>query len=516
MLAAACARSAKPVEIKRDAVATSGDLSLIQWKRRFLPHYCGDPDNDLHYWTGDICDRARRERGVRANLLGPRGSGKSTIAVTANALRGAVDGSEPLTWIISDTAGQAREQLEQIKDELLENETLRQAYPWACGRGPTWRVNRIVLRNGAAIQAFGRGEKVRGRKKGAARPSLIIGDDIQAESCILSPTRRENDRIWFWGSVVNAGDERTNFMNLATALHRDAIGSILDAAPGWITRRFKAIEEWPANLALWNDWEAILFDKSKGDSDQRARAFYDFNREAMDAGHRVLWPKKTSLYALMAKRAEIGRQAFEREQQSREVNPSECEWGDEYFGEWIWYRGKIENVRGVAIALDPSKGKSDKVGDYSAIAIAWITADGHIYVRTDLARRPVGQMITDLVRWAGKLFPVAVGIESNMWQELLCGEFAAACQRAALVPPVVIPLENMEAKEVRIRRLDPWLSSRRLHFLDGDQGTRLTVQQMQDFPIGDHDDGPDAVEMAIRVLLYLMGGGRQGVGSYIS
>ncbi|NUQ61554.1 MAG: hypothetical protein HUU20_03645 [Pirellulales bacterium] len=36
--------------------------------------------------------------------------------------------------------------------------------------------------------------------------------------------------------------------------------------------------------------------------------------------------------------------------------------------------------------------------------------------------------------------------------------------------------------------------------------TRLLVYQLQEFPIGDHDDGPDALEMSVRLAEELLAG----------
>ena len=66
------------------------------------------------------------------------------------------------------------------------------------------------------------------------------------------------------------------------------------------------------------------------------------------------------------------------------------------------------------------------------------------------------------------------------------------------------PVENRTNKLVRIRRLGPYLSSRRLRFKNDSPGTRLLVEQLQEFPIGDHDDGPDAAEMALRLVAELL------------
>jgi hypothetical protein len=52
---------------------------------------------------------------------------------------------------------------------------------------------------------------------------------------------------------------------------------------------------------------------------------------------------------------------------------------------------------------------------------------------------------------------------------------------------------------MRIRRLGSYLSKRQLRFLACSPSTRLLVEQLRDFPCGAHDDGPDALEMAIRL-----------------
>jgi len=38
-----------------------------------------------------------------------------------------------------------------------------------------------------------------------------------------------------------------------------------------------------------------------------------------------------------------------------------------------------------------------------------------------------------------------------------------------------------------------------LRFLAGSESARMLVDQLRDFPLGAHDDGPDALEMALRL-----------------
>jgi hypothetical protein len=56
--------------------------------------------------------------------------------------------------------------------------------------------------------------------------------------------------------------------------------------------------------------------------------------------------------------------------------------------------------------------------------------------------------------------------------------------------------ENTTQKELRLQwKLGPKLANKLLRFRDT-PGCRLLVQQLREFPLGRHDDGPDALEMA--------------------
>jgi hypothetical protein len=206
-------------------------VTTLAWGRRFLPKHFAKAPSAMHEWLGVQLDSFRARRGEKVNVVGPRGSAKSTIATLCYVLRTAVEGWEPYIWIVSDTIPQALLHLENVKSELLNNERLAQAYPKSTGRGPTWRADLIQLPHGPAIEALSTGQAIRGRRFKEHRPSLIVCDDLQNDSHISSAYQREASRRWFDGSLLKAGDVDTNIVNLATALHREALALQLDAAP---------------------------------------------------------------------------------------------------------------------------------------------------------------------------------------------------------------------------------------------------------------------------------------------
>jgi len=491
------------------------DLDLAAWGKKYLSDHFRQPPSLMHRWLVDQLDAAQAERGTKINVLGPRGGAKSTIATLALPLRAALEHQEPYIWIVSDTKHQACAHLENVKAELLENKLLAEDFPNAVGRGRVWRGNSIVLRNGVTIEAFGTGQRIRGRRRRAYRPTLIICDDLQNDSHSSSAAQRDRSRAWFHGALLKAGTSRTNIVNLATALHRDALALELHRTPGWNSRVFKSIVRWPRNASLWEQWETIYTDLSKSRSKAAARAFYERYRLEMNAGAIVLWPEVEDLYALMCMRIESGRTAFEREKQNSPINPDQCEWPEAYFDETIWFERWPSHLAVKSLALDPSKGSDARRGDFSALVMLGVDRQGMLYVEADLARRPTPQMVADAAERFRQFAPDVFGVESNQYQELLAGELEAEFRRQGILGARPTPVENHAAKQVRIRRLGPYLSSHRLRFKANSPGTRLLVEQLEEFPIGDHDDGPDALEMAIRLAAEVFRGRatQDGLGS---
>ena len=469
------------------------DMPLLDWAARFLPQHFHRPPSTMHRWLAERLDHFHDQRGTKLNVLAPRNSAKSTIAALAFPLQELLAGREPYIWLISDTKSQAYTHLENIKNELTGNPHLAEAYPDACGKGTAWRSGAVRLRNGAIIEAFGTGQRLRGRKRNENRPTLIICDDLQNDQHMLSATQREKSRNWFHGTLLKAGSDRTNVIHLATALHREAIALELLQTPGWSSRTFRAIERFPKNMSLWKEWETIYTNVANVHHITDADAFYELHRAAMDEDAVVLWEEQEPLYALMKMRVESGYASFDREKQNLPINPELCEFPESYFEEPIWYETLPENIAISALALDPSKGSDATHGDYSAFVFVALGEDGIIYVDADLKRLPVSEMVALGMELYRKYRPTIFGVESNSFQELICDEF----DRQFID---VYRIRNTMNKTARIRRLDSYLAQRRLRFCSSSPSCRLLVEQLRSFPLSSHDDGPDALEMALRMI----------------
>ncbi|MBX7164821.1 MAG: hypothetical protein K1X74_00610 [Pirellulales bacterium] len=487
---------------RRETPTSEGLPELLAWARAYLPQHFSLPPSAMHRWLARQLPLRGEERGVKINCIGPRGHAKSTVATLAYVLRAAVEGWEPYIWIVSDTRTQAATHLEHIKSELMHNAALGEDYPEATGRGPRWRCDQLVLRNGVTIEAYGTGQHLRGRRRREARPTLIVADDLQSERHIESARGREQSRRWFYGTLLKAGTRRTNLVHLATALHREALAIELTRTPGWRVGQFPAIVHWPERMDLWQAWETLYTSQDDPLREQRAAEFYRAHRVSMHQGAEVQWPEQEDLYTLMRMRVEGGRATFEREKQGVPHDPAQCEWPEEYFGRGLWFNDwPAAGLR--VMAIDPSKGTDARHGDYSAIVRLAVDPAGVCHVDADLARRPTSQLVADGVAAFLEFQPQAMAIEANQYQELLAGEFTAEFRRQGRTTVGLWLLANQVNKRVRIRRLGPLLAERRLRFRAASAGARLLVDQLRDFPCGDHDDGPDALEMALRLAAQL-------------
>ena len=316
-------------------------------------------------------------------------------------------------------------------------------------------------------------------------------------SSAASARRRDNG---FTARCSTPASIRTNLINLATALHREALALELHRSAGWVSRNFPAIISWPTNTELWDEWEAIYCDDENDDTRGVARRFYDEHRAEMDAGAVVLWPAGENLYTLMQLRVEIGRHGV-RTREARFAGES----GTVRVARGIFCRPHLVRQIGrrtsrFARSLSTqAKAATRGAATTRPTCCSASIARASSMFEADMARRPTPQLVADGVAICGRFRPNAFGVEANQFQELLCGEFASEFARQGISHTIPAAIHNTSNKLVRIRRLGPYLSQRRLRFLADSPSTRLLVDQLRDFPNGAHDDGPDALEMALRL-----------------
>lgn len=478
----------------------------IDWLRYYLPAYASSQPADFHEPLTAQLAALHANRGTKTAIIAPREGAKSTIVTLGYVLHAAVESHERFILILSDSADQAAEKLRDIRRELDGNERLAADYPAACGIGPAWRNDRIELKNGVVIQAIGRKGRIRGRRNRQDRPSLVIFDDVENNATITSEAERKATWRWATREVIPAGTAATNFISVGSALHRDCAAVKLGTLAGWRAQTHRAIHQWPDRMELWDAWERLATNLADDRRAETAAAFYEANREAMDAGAVVYWPERWPLVALMQRRAEIGPAAFATEYQGVPSLEGVSEWPAEFFDRpELWFDDWPDNICLRVQSLDPSKGTGSKTGDDQAHVQAAVTKDGNIYVDAKLVQEPIDKMVRRALDMAAEFHPLdALAIENNDGLGMVLSEFEQAAAGQVVPLKGVVQTAN---KIVRIRRLGLYFARGRIRFRNT-AGTRKLVDQLRDFPNGVHDDGPDALELAVRMLEHLTSGGQ--------
>ena len=218
----------------------------------------------------------------------------------------------------------------------------------------------------------------------------------------------------------------------------------------------------------------------------------------------ALWPERFPKAALENIRDNQALYWWSALYQQRPTKHGTIEWPGEYFDDGIWFDEWPLAPLLKVVALDPSKGKTER-SDYSAVVMVGEDLDGTLWVEADIERRPVGQIVASAAEICRDFQPEGFGLEINSWQDLLAQPFLERFRELGLVHLPIECIHNRVAKEVRIRRLDALLRARRMRFRTT-RGTRLLVSQLKEFPLAVHDDGPDALEMGVRLLEHYKSG----------
>ena len=491
-----------------------GAIDMEFFGRAYFPHYFSRPSPEFHreldniWQQGVLKGRApltpaaakaiNRLPGVRRVVAAPRGHAKSTNLTFKGTMHSALYEYKHYPIIISDSSDQAEGFLDNIRVEFEENGAIRADFGDLAG--PVWRANVLVTKSNIKIEAIGSGKKIRGRKHRNWRPDLIILDDVENDENVRTPEQRAKLDSWFKKAVSKAGDDYTDIVYIGTLLHYDSLLANTLKNPSYQAIKYRAVISFSTADDLWQQWENIYTDLDNDDRERAALAFFEEHRAAMLEGTKVLWEEKNSYYALMVSRVTDGEAAFNSELQNEPINPDDCifiqEWFDFYNEAEVNFRERAYQFFGF---VDPSLGKSKK-SDFSAIiTLAKHRASGYMYVLdADIERRHPDRIISDVLakeRWLRATYGRGykkLGAEVNQFQWFLKEELAKASARAGLYLPIE-EVQQTSDKVLRIQTLQPDIKNKYIKF--NPRHKRL-LEQLYHFPMGAHDDGPDALEGA--------------------
>ena len=314
------------------------DLGIVRWAKDLLPEFAFNETPEFHkelyqtlleLYNPDYRNKYERLRA----LISFRGSAKSTAAntifvayVLANNgknlkvknTRGPGTREYPIdertVVIISETHAAAEDFTVRIRDTFLTNTRLRYYYRVAITQAVddvTGQLTRSAFKiNNCFVQGIGSMQMIRGKVKGASRPSLVIADDIYSENTVVTEERRTRTRGWWNNAVMNSVDDlRGKVFILGTIVHEDTVLVDAERNPRWQTQKISVMPVDKFNRFVeehikldWATSTCILpFEEVENASERQflQREYFDKIQNAEHWG--LAWPARVDLYFLAIK-----------------------------------------------------------------------------------------------------------------------------------------------------------------------------------------------------------------------
>lgn len=497
-----------------------GAIDMEYFGRAYLPHYFIRESPEFHaeldrIWRNGVlkgknpytdAKEISRADGCRRAIEAPRGHAKSTTFTFKDSIHAAVYAYKHYEIILSDSSEQAEGFLTDIKTEFEENAALREDFGDL--QGKVWKAMVILLSNGTKIEALGAGKKIRGRRHKQWRPDLILCDDLENDENVNTPEQRKKLRNWFYKAVSKAGDTYTDIVYIGTLLHFDALLANVAKNPSYKTVKYQGVISFAKNTALWDAWEVIYTDLGNDARQEEAADFYEQNKEAMLEGTAVLWEAKLSYYDLMVIRVSEGEASFNSEIQNDPIDPDSCTFQEEWF-DFYDDDGKappdFSDPRFVFIGSnDPSLGKNKKSDTSFIGALAKDLKTGYMYiVIADIDKRKPDQIITDAIENSRRLKRdykrpyYQFGVETVQFQYYFAEIMRQKSAEVGEYLPIV-EINSVQNKDARIQSLQPFVKNGYIKF---SKKHKTLIKQMTEYPMGKNDDGPDGLQMMVKLAL---------------
>lgn len=494
---------ASPAAVKERRARAENDFEFFA--RTYFPHYIRPKLDEktgklrpvepslFHKWFfGEFLRLLKSKKSISQAIAAPRGEAKTTYLMIG-LIHCIVYGRKHYILFIQDVFEQAALIIESIKAELEFNQRLKCDFPEAFGRTSIWKTGVFISKNNIKVHARGAGQKIRGLKHGAYRPDMVILDDMENDEEVKNPTNRDNLESWLNKAIKNLGEAgaKLDVFYIGTILHYDSVLNRTLNNPLWRSVIFRAVMTPPENQQLWQEWQEILTSKpdaeDKESPEEKADKFYFAHKTAMDKGAVLSWPDKRDLLTLMKIKVEVGTAAFDAEYQNDPLSGE-----DATFAQFTYWNVLAKPLPAFG-AVDPSLGKFGRRRDPSAILVGFYDRNiGVLYLQeAAIKKRLPDKIISDMIYYQKKYNCVFWFVETVQYQEFLRTEAIKRGKKAGVQLNCIGISQNVD-KDLRIQTLQPHVAEGSIRFLI--YQTAL-IQQMRHWPVVDHDDGVDCLEI---------------------
>lgn len=390
-------------------------------------------------------------------IMAMRGGAKSTLSEECIVI-GALFKEFNYALVLGNSEDRAVQRLAAIKHELEFNERILGVFGPQVGS--TWQEKAIVLRNGVAIHAYGRGQSLRGAKHLDARPDTVFVDDLEDDESVATPDQRAKTKRWFLSALVPAMNPKNRRLRVVgTPLDPEALLPTLAKDPDWTSRVYPA----------------RYLDPQTGQP-------------------KALWPERFSLEMLAKEEqafARLGeRQKFVQEYLCQASDPD----SKAFTSDMIVVDTTLKRTwEPVYVFYDPARTVKKTSADTGKVVFSWVNNRLIVWDAAGGQWRP-DEIIDDMFKTDAEYNPIEVGVEKDGLEEFLMQPIRQAqVQRGQPLP--VQAYSAPRGKIDFIKGLQPFFKAREVVFA---KPLSDLEEQLLSFPTG-KIDVPNALAYALKM-----------------
>lgn len=477
---------------------------------------------DFHRKLSGILDSvSNRNRTARIAWAASRGHAKSAYLSNAFPVHEIAFRKRRMILIISETNAGSKKFIKWVAGQLKYNEKLRDDFGEALSphkvRNEKDSEEAFLTFTGIKMEATSLGTQIRGFRNGAQRPDLILLDDLESRDSNNTAELRQKAKDWLNQDLMPAYDPtQTAVIFMGTIVHADSLlNYVLNERHDFIKNRFPAIITMPKRMDLWAEFERVykeyeptaeeLAEMETADEEkptpnaQAALRFYEENRVDMDDGAEVLWASRFPLATLFLEKVNFGSKAFNTEYLNNPIDEESQIFKPEQFAYYQPSEMRFSHSEYyIGMGIDFAMGKTK--GDYSAlVTVARHKSTGKIYVvDAFLDRIHPDQFIDVIVDKVKQYQPDIIGAEAQMAQEFFVDTLKQYLEHVGYPAHTrVKKIQQRQRKELRIEAMLPEIERKQIVF---NKAHTILLEHFERYGSRWHDDGPDALNMAITAV----------------
>lgn len=383
-----------------------------------------------------------------------RGGAKSTVAeeaiTTMACLRRFRNGV-----VLGDNETRAKERLTSIKYELQTNDMIEALFDSQVGE--TWTETKIVLKNGVALHAVGRGQSLRGTKHLSERPDMVFGDDMESEDDVLTPEAREKFKSWWLKVVMPALNPHHKIRVAGTPLHPESWLVRTKKMTGWVSKTYPIKYKDPTG-----EWKST-------------------------------WPSRFPLAAIDQLEEDYreagGQQEFAQEFMCQSEDPAI----KAFTADMIRVEPTVRTWHATYAMYDPARTVKTTSATTGVVVFSWI--NNRLVVWDGYGQRwKPDEIIADMFRVDDQFTPVVIGVERDGLEEFILQPLRQEQVRRGYAIPIR-PMKAPKGKLDFIRGLQPFFKAGEILFAKDLPDLRA---QFLGFPTGAIDI-PNALAYAMQL-----------------